>query len=411
MKSRRSRRVSLNVALLATLAAVWVTGCQTAGPKAGPLLLFPPPPDEPKVMFLTWASGARQVDTSGPSLDQFLLGDEAIDRRRLNKPYGIAALNGSVYVVDTKGQCVAHLNFREGRFTLLGAHGPGQLRKPLNIAVDPAGFKFVVDVILKKVVVYGPDDAYVTAYDVPEPCRPVDISVFEDELYVLDNDDTPQVVVLDRKTGEVRRSFGSEGRDEGQFHYPGSLAVSPDGHVYVSDTLNWRFQKFTRDGEPVWAKGNPGYRLGQFGRPRGIRVGPDNIVYLVDGATELVQMFNPDGELLMHFGGPGNTPGAMLLPSSLAIDRTSIPYFKKYAHKAFNIDYLLFVVNQYGPHLVNVYAYGGFPDGYKFGMTQVGEIPDAGLDEGIGAVEGEVPPLEPAEEEKPSGHPPTDGPG
>jgi sugar lactone lactonase YvrE len=405
MFGRTFSRYALGALIVCVAAS---TGCDGPRAERGPILLFPAPPDAPRIQFLTWASSATEVGTAQWTLDEYLLGDEAVDRRRMNKPYGIAARDGVVYVCDTKALCIAKLDFKEEEFTVFGTRGPGQLRKPLNIAIDSAGYKFVADVIREQIVVFGPTDEYVTAFTIPEPCHVVDVVLHGDELYVLDNDKTPQIHVLDRKTGEILRSFGEEGAEPGQFHIPGSIAVDPEGNIYVSDTLNWRIQKLTPEGESIWTKGVAGYDLAQFGRPRGIRVGPDGVVYLVDGATEIVQMFNGDGDLLMHFGGPGSTPGALFLPSTLAIDRTSIPYFKKYAHPAFDIDYLLFVVNQYGPHLVNIYGFGSFPEGFTLDASQITDIPDKSEDEGIGPVDGEKPPPLP---EQPSDHPTNKKPG
>jgi hypothetical protein len=103
-------------------------------------------------------------------------------------------------------------------------------------------------------------------------------------------------------------------------------------------------------------------------------------------------MFDADGNTLMRFGGPGDAPGALGLPSSLAIDSTSIPYFRQYAHEAFDIAYLMFVVSQYGEHLVNVYAFGSFPPGFKLPEAQIGRLPAAPIREGIGPVQGAEPP-------------------
>jgi len=397
--------------LIAMPVLLVATGCNAPAKKtSGPLLFFPAPPDPPRIQFLTWASGAQQVGSADWTLDEFLLGDEGIDRRRMNKPYGVAARDGSVYICDSKALCIAHMDFKNKKFSLLGYSGPGKLRKPLNIVIDEAGYKFVVDGVRKQVVVFGPDNSYVTAFTIPDPCHPVDAALHKGELFVLDNDSTPQVVVLDRKTGELKRAFGSEGKGPGQFHIPGSIAVSPDGYLYVSDTMNWRIQKLSLTGDPIWEKGTPGYSLAQFGRPRGIRVSDDGTIYVVDGATELVQLFDGDGKLLMHFGGAGVTPGAMFLPSSLAIDKTSIPYFKRYAHEKFNIEYLLFVVNQYGPHLLNVYAFGSFPEGFQLSESQISSIPDEAADDGIGPVEGPLvtPEAEPEGQDQKESEPPPD---
>ena len=100
---------------------------------------------------------------------------------------------------------------------------------------------------------------------IPEPCHPVDLAIFEEELFVLDNDDTCQVVVLDRPSGEVLRTFGGPGAEPGQFKIPSSLCVDADGYLYVSDTHNWRIQKLTREGEPVWSGERRDTRWGASG--------------------------------------------------------------------------------------------------------------------------------------------------
>ncbi len=375
---------------LGVAAAGFDAGC-LAPPRAGqPLLVFPSPPEKPRIQFLTWASGADQVEAPRGAFEDFLLGEEPTVRRVIQKPYGIAARDGVVYVCDTKGLCICRLDFKNKTYSVFGERGPGRLRKPINIVMDPLGYKFVADTFRKQIVVFGPDDNYLTAFDVPRPCRPVDVAIYENELYVLDNDDTTQIVVMDRATGEVLRTFGAMGGEPGQFKIPGSLSIGPEGYLYVCDTHNWRIQKLTREGESVWIRGAPGYRLGRFGRPRGLRVGPDGIIYVADGATEIVQMFNSEGQTLMHFGGPGNIPGALVLPSTLAIDRTSVPYFKQYIHEDFKVEYLLFVASQYGKHLVSVYAFGSFREGFQLAESQIATLPkleDSAKGEAMGGPE------------------------
>lgn len=380
-------------ALAALLLVAATSGCRSAAEtEEQPLLLFPPPPAQPRVQFLTWATGAREVEEPMTWFDELLLGDDpAVQAQAIVKPYGVAARDGVVYVCDTKGYNLSRLDFKNHTFTRLGMRGVERLRKPLNVVIDDLGYKFVVDSYRKQVVVFGPDDAYVTGLDVPEPCHPVDVAVHGNELYVLDNDDDPQIVVMERTSGEVLRTIGSGGSEPGQFTKPSSLCVDRDGFIYVSDSFNYRIQKLTNEGEPVWQRGSPGRRLGQFGRPRGIRVGPDGIVYLVEGAMQLVQMFDSDGNVLMRFGGPGNVPGGMVLPSTLAIDETSIPYFEQYIHPDFDVAYLLFVANQYGSHLINVYAFGSFPEGYRFQTSKIAELPQIDESTGIAPVEENTP--------------------
>lgn len=394
---------SIAVGMLALAA-----GCHTAPGQAEPLVFFPSPPGAPRIQFLTWASGAEQVEPQSDWFEDFVLGEENLGQRMIDKPYGVAARDGVVYVCDTKGLCLTRLDFKKHTYSVMGAQGPGRLRKPINIVIDQTGHKFVADPVREQIVVFGPDDQYVTAFDVPKPARPVDVAVYGNELYVLDNDESCQIVVLDRSTGKVLRSFGEPGAEPGQFRIPGSICVDAEGYLYVSDTHNWRIQKLTRDGKPVWVRGTAGYQLGQFGRPRGIRAGPDDIIYVVDGATEIVQMFGAkEGQLLMRFGGPGNAPGALSLPSTLATDATSLPYFKKYLHKDFKAEYLLFVASQYGNRLINVYAFGSFPEGYKLSDSERTTIPRLPMEEGIGPADSPQPPADDSgtAAEKPAGHP------
>ena len=377
-------------------ALALVAGCGSPSRTDEPLLFFPAPPAEPRVQFLTWASGADEVEAAKGSFESFILGEEPAVKRAINKPYGVAVRDGVVYVCDTKGLSICRMDFKNQTYSVFGVRGPGRVRKPINIAIDALGYKFVVDPVRKQIVIFSPTDKYVSAFDVPEPCRPVDVAIYHNELYVLDNDDTCQIVVLDRSTGEVLRTFGEPGGEPGQFKIPNSLCIGPQGYLYVSDTHNWRIQKLTRNGDPVWVKGSPGVTLGRFSRPRGIRVGPDGVIYVVDGATEIVQMFSPDGEILMRFGGPGDAPGALALPSMLAIDTTSLPHFQRYIHKDFNAEYLLFVVSQYGLRLINVYALGSFPEGYRLAESEIATLPTPVPEEEIGPAEGRQPAKVPA---------------
>ena len=382
-------------ALVPAVLMMALCGCQNRTVREGSYLFWPSPPERPRVQFLTFANGAAELEPQRGDFEKFILGADTVSQRAINKPYGATAANGIVYVCDTKGLCVCKLDFTAQTFSVLGYSGPGRLRKPINIAMDSLGYKFVADPERKQVVVFGPDDQYVTAFDPPAPCRPVDVAVHGEELYVLDNDEDCQVVVLNRRTGQLIRSFGGPGGGPGQFKIPNSLCVDDEGYVYVSDTMNWRIHKLTPTGETVWMKGVPGRRLGQFGRPRGIRVGPDGVIYVVDGATEIVQMFNKEGQTLMRFGGPGSVPGALGLPSSLAVDASSLPLFRKYLHPDFDAAYLLFVVSQYGNHLVSVYAFGSFPDDYEFDTAEIAGLPEVADDAGIGPVGPDaVPPME-----------------
>ncbi len=364
---RRDASARLVVLFVLLLVA---SGCRTGAPPevpdaAGPPVFFPGPPDPPRIQFLASFNGADDVEKEKRgSFRAFVLGEKTDDQfRTIVRPYGIAARDGVIYVCDPGANDLVCLDLRSGDYRTLGRGGLGNLRKPVNVAVDEAGYKFVADTVRRQVVVFGPQDTYVEAFSLPGGGRPVDVAVRGAELYVLDNDKTPQVVVMERASGKVLRTFGSFGPEEGQFNLPTGIAVGPEGNIYISDTMNFRIQKLTKDGKFVWAKGEAGRRIGQFARPKGISVGPDGTVYVVDAATQLVQMFDKDGRILMHLGGPGNTGGALDLPASVAVDATSISDLQEYVYQDFAVSYVVLVTSQFGVRRVNVYAFGSFPDG------------------------------------------------
>ena len=366
------------VVWLLIAAILLVGGCSSTSDTAEiNFVFYPPPPVEPRVQFLTSAAGSPQVEIQQTGFAEFAFGEELPPARLMIKPYGLAARDGVVYVCDTKALNVARLDFKNRTFSVIGTTGSGALRKPINLVIDSLGFKFVADTIRKQVVVFGPDDEFRAAYDVPKPCRPVDVAVWEDELFVLDNDDTPRVVVMDRRSGEVKRTFGEVGHKPGTFGIPSSICAAPDGHIYVSDTMNCRIQKLTRQGEVVWVRGERGRMMVDFVRPRGIRVGPDGIVFVAEGAMEHIKMYDASGQILMGIGGPGIEPGQLVLPSSVALDATSIPYFKDMIHPDFQVRYLVFVASQFGPNLVSVFAFGRFPEGFDYPGKDEAALPSA----------------------------------
>ena len=100
-----------------------------------------------------------------------------------------------------------------------------------------------------------------------------------------------------------------------------------------------------------------GNKPGQFVRPKGIATDPNDNLYVVDAAFENIQMFDSASRLLMFFGGHSEQRGYLWLPAGLAVDTDNISYFEKYLYSDFNMKYLLFVSNQFGPAKINVYGF------------------------------------------------------
>jgi hypothetical protein len=103
--------------------------------------------------------------------------------------------------------------------------------------------------------------------------------------------------------------------------------------------------------------GGYGNGPGSFTRPKGLALDREENLYVVDAAFENVQIFNSGGDLLMHFGGAYKGSGAMWLPAAVEISYENLSFYEPYVDKSFELKYLIYVTNQYGPAKVNVYGF------------------------------------------------------
>lgn len=123
--------------------------------------------------------------------------------------------------------------------------------------------------------------------------------------------------------------IGQPGSENGQFQSPRSMAVAPDGTIYIADSRNNRVQHLTASGEFInsWgryadvAQGDaPG---GTFNEPWGIAVAPSGNVYVVDTWNYRVQKFTANGKFISMWGsnGFGNTPTEFYGPRGVTVDQ------------------------------------------------------------------------------------------
>jgi len=327
-------------------------------------LFYPSLPDSPRIQYLTSFSVASDVkekkQKKGGWLSKFVLGEEnPEDDEGPEKPYGVSLNNGQVHVVDTRGGGYAIFDVpgKDYRFTL--GSGSAVMTKPVNIEIDDEGTKYVTDTQRGQILAFDSNDKFLRTYGKRGQYRPTDVLIDEGRLYMVDIQ-AHRIVVLDKESGIELSSFGGPGSEENNLFQPTNIALGPDKHLYISDTGNFRVQKFTRDGEFVQSFGaGVGTAPGDFARPKGVAVDRMGRLYVVDAAFETVQMFNSKGDLLLYFGEAASTHrGGLDLPADIDIDYDSVPYFQQYADPSFKLEYIIVVANQFGRSRVNVFGFG-----------------------------------------------------
>ena len=123
-------------------------------------------------------------------------------------------------------------------------------------------------------------------------------------VYVSDRSDHVSAISAD---GTVVHRWGGTGSGKGQLDFTpagvnsnsqGSLAVGPDGTVYVSDSDNHRVQAFTAKGAYVRQFGSIGSDPGEFATPFDLNVDGAGNVYVEDDENQRLTAFSPSGDVL-----------------------------------------------------------------------------------------------------------------
>ncbi len=329
--------------------------CSSDITKKGDLLVFPSPPAPPKIQYLTKISNSRDITGQRSGFEKLFLGERK--SIPIKKPYGISIFGGNIFICDTQSDAIEIIDLEAKDFYYFYPTGAGKLIKPMNCSVDNDTVLYVVDVTRRDIVAYNKNGTFLGKYGGEELLKPIDVFVHDDKVWVSDINGH-KIRVYDKKTHELLNSFPeTEDKEDDEFlHAPTNITLGGD-KIYITDFLDFNVKVFDLKGNYLKAIGGLGRNLGQFSRPKGLAVDRDENLYVVDAAFDNVQIFDKEGQLLMFFGGTYAGPGYMWLPATVCIDYDNLDYFRKYVDDKFNLKYLIFVTNQYGPDRINVYGF------------------------------------------------------
>ncbi|HEU6446875.1 MAG TPA: 6-bladed beta-propeller [Verrucomicrobiae bacterium] len=335
------KRISIwTFAVLASAALVISCASQKNETAADHGPVWPPPPDEARVVFVKTISKPLDIGQS-PSVFRrvanWITGDDGASLR-LQKPFGIALdENGNLCLTDTGANCVCYLDFKNKKWLRWDAVGKTHFKSPVAVA-RKSGIFYVADSELGKVFAFRGNGKPVFEIGAPLK-RPVGLAIANDSLAVVDSQ-LHCVFVFDLQ-GKLRFQFGKRGIGPGEFNFPTHVNTDNAGHLLVTDSLNSRVQIFSADGKYISEIGSGGDTSGHFGRPKGMAADSFNHIYVADAVFDNVQIFDLSGRLLLNLGETGNGYGQFGLPNGIAISPDNVIYIADcYNHRVQVLKYI-----------------------------------------------------------------------
>ncbi|HZZ83307.1 MAG TPA: 6-bladed beta-propeller [Anaeromyxobacteraceae bacterium] len=312
-----------NAALIISTSFL-VGACAT--PEKRPDVVWPDPPEVPRIKFVTAFRSANDLEHSNwASFKRSILGSET--SLVMVQPMGLALSEDGkrLYVADYQGNSVLVTDFEK---KTLSKFAPDEdLAMPFNVALDADENVYVSEPTSHVVRVFSKAGRRLRTFGEKEFIRPTGLAIDKKRalVYVADSakvdSDLHRVLVYSLAGEKLREVGNGRGADEGQFNFPSYLGLDDVGNLYVGDTLNFRIQVFDASGKFLRAYGQPGSGPGSFARIKGMDFDGFGNLYVADGEHSVVQMFNREFEQLMWFGGYVNKLEYFDIPSCVAVDR------------------------------------------------------------------------------------------
>lgn len=204
--------------------------------------------DRDENVWVTDVVGHRvyKFDPTGLQLLVLGTGEPGAANDQFNKPTDIAfGLNDEVYISDGYGNSRVLKFDQEGKLlTTWGTAGkkPGQFDLPHSIVVDRQGRVLVGDRENDRIQVFDANGKWLATW---KGFAPYGMAFDADGVLFVADGRAAQILQLDEQ-GKVKRRWGREGTEPGQFQMPHMLAFDADGDLFVAEVDGKRMQKFAR---------------------------------------------------------------------------------------------------------------------------------------------------------------------
>jgi uncharacterized protein (TIGR03663 family) len=292
-------------------------------PKSFQSTIIPPSPT---------GGGTASADTI-PDASVTFIGQTGAAMGQYTQPDDITLdAQGDLFVVDTQNHRVQKVA-PDGTTTMFGKAGSGNSQfgdphdqsadyakdGPWGTAVDAQGNIYVADTWNHRVEKFGPDFTFIKEWGAGELFGPRDIAVdAQGNVYVVDTGNkrireyTADGVLI-QDIGKAGSSAGQfvAGSGPGQFNEPSSIAIAPNGDIYVADFWNKRIQIF----DPSF-KYRTEIKVKSWGSN-----GITDRAYIVALKDGHVLATDPANSRILVFDATGNEQAAWRLPSAVGSSR------------------------------------------------------------------------------------------
>ena len=213
-------------------------------------------------------------------------------------------------------------------------HGSYSLGRPWHLGFDAAGNVYVTDLAAERVFSFTASGGPVTSWNCPVlplgHFLPQGIAVSADgHVYVTtpQGNGPPTFLLASFTTGgDYLGPLGTMGSGPGQLGAPYDVAVDGGGNLYLADGSNFRVEVLTNSGGYVTQWGSYGSGPGQFHWPLAIAVSRTGLVYVTDDDNQRVEVFTTSGVFVTQWGSYGTGPGQFAGPWGIALDAAGNVY-------------------------------------------------------------------------------------
>jgi hypothetical protein len=301
-----------------------LAGCAGSGAVEQQHLVWPMPPDEPRIEYVKTFTG--ESDFPG-ALTGFLkaIGGEARGVQ-LSRPFDVCLDDSGRILVTDVVQGVIAFDTTHRSVTRLGEKSRISLASARGIA-SGHGKTFIGLSEPGQIAVLGPNDSLLYLIGKRETFpNPLDIvcDTARNRLIIVDN--KLHNVFLYSESGDSIMALGKRGEAPGQFNFPQSAAIDSAGNIYVCDAFNFRIEVFNTAGIYQRSFGRQGNVFGMFERMKGIALDSYRNIYVLDALHQNFQIFSNEGKMLLPVGEQSAGNEGFQNPVSIFIDANNTIY-------------------------------------------------------------------------------------